>query len=363
MPEIEQGGAGRLSLLALSPEELSGRIEALGGRAFHARVVRREVLERGILDYAEMTGLPLALREGLAAEIPILAGKEIERRTTRDGATKLLIEFERRAGRDATIELVHIPATKRGRDATLCVSTQAGCPVACPFCASGLAGLSRNLQAHEIIEQYLRGRAVGPLARSVVMGIGEPLLNYDNLKAAVEVVTGEFGLGARKLTVSTVGFPDRVRRAARDNPRFQLAISLHTPDDDQRAELVPAMADTPIEEVLDAGDDWFKQTGREITYEYVLLGDTNDSRGHAERLARRLAGRRASINLIPYNPSPDLAYRRPRPDIVEAFSNLLNEAGLVATVRWSRGLDGDAACGQLRHQSSAAQSTEPTGRP
>jgi len=359
MPEAETGGHQRLSLFALAPDELRSRIEGLGGRPFHASVVRREVLERGVLDYAEMTGLPSRVREGLAAEVPIFAGREIERRTTRDGATKLLVEFERRDNRDATIELVHIPATKRGRDATLCVSTQAGCPVACPFCASGLAGLSRNLQAHEIIEQYLRGRAVGPLARSVVMGIGEPLLNYENLKTALGVISTEFGLGARKLTVSTVGFPERVRRAARDKPRFQLAISLHTPDDDQRAELVPAMADTPIDEVLAAGDDWFEQTGREITYEYVLLGGTNDSREHAERLAQRLAGRRASINLIPYNPSPDLAYRRPRPDVVDAFCARLVEAGLVATVRWSRGLDGDAACGQLRHQSATSSGPKP----
>ena len=343
-------GRPRPSLLALESTELERRVVELGGKPFHARVILREVLERGIHEYEDMTGVPAGVRRALSAELPVFCGREVGRKKAKDGATKLLIEFERQGERDATIELVHIPSHKKERGATLCVSTQAGCPVGCPFCASGIEGLSRNLAAHEILEQYLRGRAVGPLSRSVVMGIGEPLLNYESLKAALATITGAFGLGARKLTVSTVGFPDRLRRIARDNPRFQLAISLHTPDDEQRDELVPAMAGVPIDEVLAAGDDWFEQTGREVTYEYVLLGDTNDSLAHADRLVDRLRGRRASVNLIPYNPSRDLPYRRPEAGAVEQFHTRLVDGGLVATVRWSRGLDSDAACGQLRLQ-------------
>jgi adenine C2-methylase RlmN of 23S rRNA A2503 and tRNA A37 len=266
-----------------------------------------------------MSSLPRRLRTALEAELPILAGREVERNVARDGTTKLLTAFPRRNARgegDTTVETVHIPHWRasgvgesqasrerehadddrdddRGdpepaltRGATLCISTQAGCPVGCPFCASGLAGLARNLEAHEIVEQYVRGRALGPLARSVVMGIGEPFLNLAALTSALNVVAEEMGLGARKLTVSTVGFPDRLRRAAREQPRFQLAISLHTPDQEQRDELVPAMKGVPIEDVLAAGDDWFEVTGREVTYEYVLLGGLNDSLGAADRLAQ-----------------------------------------------------------------------------
>ncbi|MEL6713871.1 MAG: radical SAM protein, partial [Planctomycetota bacterium] len=212
----------------------------------------------------------------------------------------------------------------------------------------GLLGLARNLEAHEIVEQFVRGRAVGPLRRAVVMGIGEPLLNRANLVAALDVVRASFGLGARKITVSTVGFPDRLRRLAEDQPGFQLAVSLHTPDQDQRDELVPAMAGVPIEEVLAAGDAWFESTGREVTYEYVLLGGTNDTDGHADRLVRRLARRRCTVNLIPYNPSPEMPFDRPAADAAQRFRDRLTEGGVVATIRWSRGLDGAAACGQLR---------------
>lgn len=333
----------------MSLAELTERVVEFGGKPFHAKVVRQDLLARGVLEYEQMTSLPASLRERMAEEIPLLAGREIDRRTTQDGTIKLLLEFPGEQ-KTATVETVHIPPprSRPNKGATLCVSSQVGCPVGCPFCASGLNGLVRNLEAHEIVEQYLRGRALGPLSRSVVMGIGEPLLNYDNLSRALDCVHDELGLGARKLTVSTVGFPDRVRKVARSSPRFQLAISLHTPFDEQRDELVPAMAGTDIEDILAAGDDWFEQTHRELTYEYVLLGDTNDTERHSSALAERLQGRRCTVNLIPFNPSRDLAYKRPKADVVEKFRDELEEGGVVATVRWSRGLDGDAACGQLR---------------
>jgi len=344
------------TLLDLGPRELEERVRALGGEPFHARIVRREVLGRGELAYERMTGLPRALRAALAAELPVLAGEEVARTVAGDGTQKLLIAYPARAARGpVSVETVHIPARDpaSGRGATLCVSSQAGCPIACPFCASGLAGLARNLESGEIVEQYLRGRALGPLSRSVVMGIGEPFLNYPSLRAALGVVHDELGLSARRTTVSTVGFPERLRRVAREDPPFQLAISLHTPDDEQRDELVPAMRGVPIEEVLSAGDDWFEVTGREVTYEVVLLGEVNDLPEHAERLARRLRGRRATVNLIPFNPSAPLPYRRPSPERVAAFHDRLRAGGVVATVRWSRGLDGDAACGQLRLRAGA----------
>ncbi len=334
-------------LFELTPAETEERVVALGGRAFHARELRRAVFERGVLDYAELSSLSKELRARLAHELPILVGTELARRATPDGTTKLLLRF---AG-GATVETVHIPSMRAGRGATVCVSTQVGCPVGCPFCASGKAGLERNLAAHEIVEQFVRARALGPLGRAVVMGIGEPLLNWANLARALATVREELGLGARKITVSTVGFPERLARVAQESggrPGFQLAISLHSPDDEQRAQLVPAMAGTPVEDVLRAGDDWFSATGREVTYEYVLLGDENDGPAHAARLAERLRGRRATVNLIPYNPVAGEPWRRPQPAAVERFRAALERAGVVATVRWSRGVEADAACGQLR---------------
>jgi 23S rRNA (adenine2503-C2)-methyltransferase len=340
------------SLLELSPDETLARVLELGGKAFHAKVIRTAVFSQGILDYNGITSLSKSVRDMLTEEMPILRGREVDRTYAKDGTTKLLIEFPVEDGPKALIETVHIPSHDDSKGATLCVSTQVGCPVACPFCASGRLGLERNLSKAEIIEQYLRGRSIGPLSRSVVMGIGEPLLNLEALTTALQVVRDEIGIGARKITVSTVGFPDRLDKLGKTNPGFQLAISLHTPFDEQRAQLVPAMAKVPVGDVLRAGDQWFRDTGRQITYEYVVLGGVNDSREHSDRLAARLRGRRCTVNLIPYNPIEGDRYKRPSRADVEDFADELREANVVTTIRWSRGLDSDAACGQLRLRSA-----------
>ncbi|MDF1729222.1 MAG: 23S rRNA (adenine(2503)-C(2))-methyltransferase RlmN [Sulfitobacter sp.] len=338
------------SLYQYDLAELQARIVELGGQKFHAKVLRKQVLEKGLLDADSLTSLPAGLRAALPKELPLLAGHEIDRASSKDGTIKLLTEFDREVEGRVAIETVFMPTLRKNseRGATICVSTQAGCPVGCTFCASGLGGLIRNLKAHEIVEQFVRARSLGPIGRCVVMGIGEPLLNFGALQEALATVREGLELGARKITVSTVGFPDRLRRAADAEPRFDLAISLHTPFQEQRDALVPAMAGVPIEDVLSAGDYWFEKTGREVTYEYVLLGEDTDTPEHAEALVDRLQGRRATINLIPYNPSPDLPYARPRTDRVEGFQEFLQDAGLVAPIRWSRGLQESAACGQLR---------------
>lgn len=349
---VDAGTPGRVPLLSLPAEALAVRVVELGGQGFHAKILRSAVLSQGVLEFEAMTALPKPLRRRLGAEFCVLAAREVDRVHSRDRTTKLLLSFARDGGRDATVETVHIPPRDPtlGQGATLCISTQVGCPVGCPFCASGKAGLVRNLEAHEIVEQFLRGRALGEISRCVVMGIGEPLLNFANLSAALDVLHDEIGLGARKITVSTVGFPERLRRIAPTKPRFQLAISLHTPDDAQRDVLVPAMAGVPIEEILSAGDFWFEETGREVTYEYVLLSGENDSEGHASRLAERLARRRCTLNLIPFNPVRGAPYARPILAAVEHFQAALAERQVVCTVRWSRGVENDAACGQLRIQ-------------
>jgi 23S rRNA (adenine2503-C2)-methyltransferase len=338
--------------LSFSPGEALARVVELGGKPFHARVIQRELFENGVLSYAAMTGLSKELRARLEAELPLLSSSEKERVESNDGTVKLLIELA--DGR--TVETVHMPSFKKGKGATLCVSTQVGCPVGCPFCASGLMGLDRNLEAHEILEQYLHGRTLGPIARSVIMGIGEPLLNYPALRTALERVNKDVGLGSRKVTVSTVGFPERLRRIAPEKPPFQLAISLHSPFDEERWELVPGMRGVTVEEILLAGDNWFEVTGREVTYEIVLLAGKNDTRSHAEALAKLLGQRRATVNLIPWNPilgsESDGKWCRPSTPEADRFAEYLQENGIVATVRWSRGLGSDAACGQLRVRTS-----------
>ena len=353
--------AGVRCLLELEPLELERFVVERGGQAFHAKILRRAVVGQGVLEYERMTSLPAPLRARLTAELPIFSGCEIDRRVAPDRTTKLLVAFPPRKQEDASVEMVHMPTLYLGSEepgetvpgATICVSTQVGCPIACPFCASGKLGLLRNLEAHEILEQFLRGRAIGPVARAVVMGMGEPFLNFENLQRALTAVHDEMGLGSRKITVSTVGFPDRLRKAAPSKPRFQLAISLHTALQEQRDELVPAMRGTPIEEILAAGDDWFLKTGREVTYEVALLAGENDSSEHARALAAALRGRRCTVNLIPFNAVDDSPYRRPAHAAIEGFREILTSAGIVVTVRYSRGLEGEAACGQLRIRSRA----------
>jgi len=361
------------SLLALEPGALEGFVVERGGRPFHARIARENVLAKGILEYERMSSLPVALRERLAAELPVLSGREVGRSVAADRTTKLLIAFPRSksavrepGGVEATVEMVHMPSlyvdeeTGDEPGATICVSTQVGCPIACPFCASGQLGVLRNLDAAEILEQYVRGRALSPLARSVVMGMGEPLLNFESLSTALRAVHDEMGLGSRKVTVSTVGFPDRLRRIAPEKPRFQLAISLHAADQALRDELVPAMKGVPVEEVLSAGDAWFDATGREVTYEVVLLAGVNDRPADARLLAQKLRDRRCTVNLIPYNPVEDSPYRRPPGLDVEGFRETLERAGIVATTRFSRGVESDAACGQLRIRHGRPLSEEST---
>ncbi|MFN0006289.1 MAG: 23S rRNA (adenine(2503)-C(2))-methyltransferase RlmN [Planctomycetota bacterium] len=348
------------SLLELEPADLVRFVLERGGQPFHAKIARRAVVGQGVLEYERMTSLPAPLRARLAADLPIFSGREIDRRVAPDRTTKLLVAFPPRKNEDASVEMVHMPSLYLDPDeegplpgATLCVSTQVGCPIACPFCASGKLGLLRNLEAHEILEQFLRGRAIGPVARAVVMGMGEPLLNFESLSRALDAVHDEMGIGSRKVTVSTVGFPERLRKIAPSKPRFQLAISLHTVVQEQRDVLVPAMRGTPVEEILAAGDDWFEKTGREVTYEVALLAGENDSPAHARALAGSLRGKRCTVNLIPFNTVDDSPYHRPAHAAIEAFQTTLSQAGIVVTVRYSRGLEGDAACGQLRVRSRA----------
>lgn len=239
---------------------------------------------------------------------------------------------------------------------TACLSTQAGCPVGCVFCASGLHGLQRNLTSGEIVEQLLRLQAaLGPehrMTHVVIMGMGEPLANFDATIEAVYTINEKwgFGLGARHITVSTVGLPDRIRELADHNLQINLAISLHAPTDALRRQLVPWAEHFSIKQIFEAARYYFEITGREITLEYVLLAGVNDHMTQAHQLAKLARTLRCSVNLIPFNPVEGLEYKRPSGEQVYAFQEVLRKAGVRCKVRKSRGAEADAACGQLRRR-------------
>lgn len=341
--------APRPNLKDFSPGALRERFAADGFPAFRADQVAQWLYARGVEDPSAWTDLPHALREGLAARFETRALEVTSVARSSDGTLKATL-----AARDgAVLEAVVIPEEER---TTLCVSTQVGCPVGCRFCASGIAGVVRNLRASEIVEQFLHGRAeaaagpLGHLSRAVIMGIGEPLLNADNLLEALALVTDPegLGLGTRRVTISTIGHPDRIRALAARGRPYPLAVSLHAPDDETRARLVPSMAKIPIADILAAARDYFESTGREVTFEYVLLGGVNDAPEHAQALARLLAGTRSTVNLIPWNRVAEFDFDPPAPGAPERFASVLRAAGIPATIRWSRGADAAAACGQLR---------------
>jgi 23S rRNA (adenine2503-C2)-methyltransferase len=235
----------------------------------------------------------------------------------------------------------------------------------CVFCASGLEGVVRNLTTGEILEQLLQARNLLPaderLSHIVVMGMGEPLANLDNLMDALETACSPQGLGlsARHVTVSTVGLPAKIRRFAELGKAYHLAVSLHAPNDQLRTRIVPTNDKTGITAILEAADFFYQTTGRQVTYEYVLLRDLNDSAGHAAELARLLRGRQAHVNLIPFNDVAGLPYRRLTQQALTDFVAILRRAGLSVKVRKRKGADIDAACGQLRH--AALQQSAGTG--
>lgn len=346
----EHRGEAGTPMTERSLGELEALVHDLGGKSFQARQIAHWLYRHGARTWDECRNLPAALRARLADTGPLFGSRVAAEDIAHDGTTKLLLELPDRE----TVEAVLIP---EGERTTLCVSTQVGCPVACVFCASGLAGVRRNLTAGEIVEQVLHARRLLPperrLTNLVVMGMGEPLLNLPNLLAALERVHDPTGidLGARRITVSTSGYPDRMRRFAEVPQAYNLAVSLHAADDVLRRELVPT-ARASVAEIVAAARDVFARKRREVTFEVVLLAQVNDRPQDADALVRVLRGFPCTANLIAWNPVEEIAeqrrLRRPSDARVDAFAERLRRAGLNVTVRRSRGSDRSAACGQLR---------------
>jgi 23S rRNA (adenine2503-C2)-methyltransferase len=353
--------APRRSLWDLEKDELRDWLQGHGQPPMRARQLHRWIFAGRAESFEQMTDLPRPLRESLAAEFAVLGTRVARHLQASDGTHKLLLRFDD----DELIECVLIQEADRH---TACISTQVGCGMGCVFCASGLNGVARNLTSGEILEQLLRLRNLLPLPHRlthiVVMGMGEPLANLDNLLAALEIAGSKegLGIGARHITISTVGLPIKIRRLADLGKQYHLAVSLHAPNDRVRTQIVPTNDKTGLEAILAAADYFFERTGRQVTFEYVLLRGLNDSMEQARELAGLLSGRQAHVNLIPFNDVAGLPYRRPTEEALQAFLSELRRAGISVKIRKRKGSEIDAACGQLRRSVAGLNDQESGSR-
>ena len=326
---------------------LAAWCEAAGFPAYRADQIRRWIFGRRANDIAEMHDVPVALRTALSNNFSLFPARRVQHQVASDRTEKLLLELHD----GQFIECVLMRETDRR---TICISTQVGCAMGCVFCASGLLGLKRNLTTGEILEQVLRLDRLlqkgEQITNVVVMGIGEPLANLKSLIPALDTLNekGGLGLGARRITISTVGLPEKICELAQLDKQYNLAISLHAPNDELRNRLVPVNDKIGVDAILEAADDFFTMTGRRVTYEYVLLSGVNDEPQHARQLAKRLQSRVAHVNLIPMNGVTELEFVAPTAPRTDEFVKILESFGIPATVRKRKGADIDAACGQLR---------------
>jgi 23S rRNA (adenine2503-C2)-methyltransferase len=339
------------SLLGMYVEELESLLTQFGEPHYRARQLFRWMHRRAEFDITRMTDLPASLRERLQDRLPISVGEPIRRLQSVDGLTAKLLLRLRDGQEIEVVEMCTRPAHEPDGRKTICVSTQAGCAMACVFCVTGQFGFARNLEAGEIVEQALRFSQRGrPVTNVVYMGMGEPLANYDETIRSIRLLTHPEGLhlGARRITLSTSGLVPQIRRLASEGLQIGLAISLHAPDDDLRTRLMPVNQRWPIAELLDAAEEYVRRTGRRISFEYTLMAGINDSDELADHLADLLKHRLCHVNLIPLNPTEDPTLHAPSMQRALSFEGRLRGAGIPATIRVNRGRDIMAACGQLR---------------
>jgi 23S rRNA (adenine2503-C2)-methyltransferase len=341
-----------VNLLEFDAAGLAAFVDSIGERPFRARQLLHWIHQRGVADFDAMTDLARSLRTRLAAAAVVCAPAVVRDTVSGDGTRKWLLDM---GGGDA-IETVYIPEDERG---TLCISTQAGCAVNCRFCATGHQGFSRNLSTAEIVgqlwwaEHRLREAAGDPrervISNVVLMGMGEPLQNYDAVLGALRLMIDDnaYGLSRRRVTLSTSGMVPQMDRLARDCP-VALAVSLHAPTDALRDQLVPLNRKYPLRELLAACRRYQRHAPRDfVTFEYVMLAGVNDSDAHARELAALVRDVDCKFNLIPFNPFPGSPLRCASAERMRAFAGILVDAGYVTTIRKTRGDDIDAACGQL----------------
>jgi 23S rRNA (adenine2503-C2)-methyltransferase len=343
-----------INLTDLNLSELEAALKEMGQPAYRAHQIWRGVFQRLATSFDELSDLPAGLREALAARFRIVPATPVVEQVSADGSTqKGLLRLH--DGELIETVLMRYEASERGRRRnTVCISTQAGCAMACSFCATGQQGFRRNLTPGEIVEQVLHfarslQRESNQVTNVVFMGMGEPLANYGATVRAVQTLNASdgFGLGARHMTISTVGIVGGIRRLAREPYQVGLALSLHAPNDGLRQGLIPT-ARQPIAELLQACNDYATQTGRRYSVEYALIQGVNDSPELARDLGRLLAGMPCHVNLIPVNPTSNPHTRRPGRRRVLDFQQMLLDLEINCTVRAEKGVDIMAGCGQLR---------------
>ena len=348
------------ALTGQSSESLAAWLKDAGEPAFRAAQILEWVWKKKVTSYDAMSNLPAALRGKLAESFRLTALEHSSTQGSADTTRKFL--FRLHDGR--YVESVLIPANpalygEKSDRRTLCVSSQVGCAYGCKFCASGLAGFTRNLDAAEIAGQVLSAEQLsGERVDSLVfMGMGEPMANLDNLLEAITLITGEktLHLGARHLTVSTSGLVPQIRKLAEHPQQIRLAISLHGATDEVREQIMPVNKKWPVAELFEALDYWNSKKKQHLTLEYILIQDVNDSLEQASILARHARRLGAKVNLIPYNKVEGLEWKRPPNNHCRAFQNILKDAGVTANLRLEKGHDIDAACGQLRLKQETAE--------
>ena len=346
-------------LLGRSAAELEDWAVAQGQQPFRGRQLYDWLYSKGAHSLNDITVLPKRWRQQLQ-DTDVVVGrlKEVHRSVATDATTKLLLSTDD----GETIETVGIPTDQR---LTVCVSSQVGCPMACRFCATGKGGLQRSLKTHEIVDQVLSVREAMDRRPShvVFMGMGEPLLNSEAVLEAIRCFNTDLGIGQRRITVSTVGVPHTLPQLAElamqrlGRAQFTLAVSLHAPNQELREELIPTARAYPFDALLDDCRHYLNLTGRRVSFEYILLGGLNDAPEHAAELADRVGGFQSHVNLIAYNPIDEEDFKRPEPRRIEAFQRALERRGVAVSLRASRGLDQNAACGQLRRQRTSPTSS------
>jgi 23S rRNA (adenine2503-C2)-methyltransferase len=330
------------TLLGASLDQLTHWVVSQGQPSYRGKQLHDWLYSKGVRSLTEISVFPKQWRETLE---PISIGRSTlhHRREAADGTVKYLLKL----ADGLVIETVGIPSRDR---LTVCVSSQVGCPMACDFCATGKGGWVRNLECHEIVDQALTVQEdfQQRVSNIVFMGMGEPLLNLPNVLATLRSLNQDMGIGKRSITLSTVGIPGQIRRLAEHHLQSTLAVSLHASNQAIREQLIPSAHSYPLSDLLSDCREYVQVTGRRVTFEYVLLAGVNDLPAHAEELAQNLRGFQSHVNLIPYNPINDADYQRPTDRQINRFLETLKQCQIAVSVRQSRGLDKDAACGQLR---------------
>jgi len=344
----------KTDIKSLYREELAALLAERGEASYRADQILDWAYQKLAASFDDMTNLSTTLRAMLPDDFELNAVRELKTRRATDTTEKFLFELHDHS----LVETVLIPATpglsSRSDRLTACVSTQVGCAYGCAFCASGLEGVKRNLTAAEIVDQVAHAQKLADqrIDNVVVMGMGEPLANFDNLMRALKIINAPWGLGigARKITVSTVGLVPQIKQLAEQPMQIRLAVSLHGATDEVRSRIMPVSKKYPLEDLIEACQYYRTKAGRMMTFEYILIEDINDTNEQARQLAALASKPRAKVNLIPYNEVEGLPFKRPSRERCRAFQRVLEDHGAHATLRQEKGGDIDAACGQLRLQ-------------